>query len=167
MILRLLSRRLHRGAWKRLQLDDYLIVLAMVRLHDFTVPAYTDRSQLTDTILVVYMSKVVVTSSNLIRPEEASNFSEAEIKSRTLGSKYVLVVEQMQIATIWLVKACLLIMYFRMTTVLPHDYGTTAAQIGCRDFYLRRRLFRHHGDTLSWRVVSSIQPVLGCAYALK
>lgn len=129
MILRLLSRRLHRGAWKRLQLDDYLIVLAMVRLHDFTVPAYTDRSQLTDTILVVYMSKVVVTSSNLIRPEEASNFSEAEIKSRTLGSKYVLVVEQMQIATIWLVKACLLIMYFRMTTVLPQRKLVVATSI--------------------------------------
>jgi hypothetical protein len=31
VILRLASRRLHRGAWKRLQLDDYLILVAMVR----------------------------------------------------------------------------------------------------------------------------------------
>jgi hypothetical protein len=130
LILRLFSRRLHRGAWKRLQLDDYLIVLAMVRLHCTKVPAYTDRSQLTDTILMVYMSKIVVTSSNLIPPgEDVSQYSEAEIKSRITGSKYVLVVEQMQIATIWLVKACLLIMYFRMTTVLPQRKLVVATSI--------------------------------------
>jgi hypothetical protein len=29
-VVRLVSRRIHRGAWKRLQLDDYLILLAMV-----------------------------------------------------------------------------------------------------------------------------------------
>lgn len=66
------------------------------------------------------MSKVVTTSSNLIPPgEDVSQYSQAEINARVIGSKYVLVVEQMQIATIWLVKACLLIMYFRMTAVLP------------------------------------------------
>jgi hypothetical protein len=32
VIIRLASRRMHRGAWKRLQLDDYLILVAMVRL---------------------------------------------------------------------------------------------------------------------------------------
>lgn len=62
------------------------------------------------------MSRVVNTSSNLIPPDEdVSQYTQAEIKKRILGSKFVLVVEQMQIATIWLVKACLLIMYFRMT----------------------------------------------------
>jgi hypothetical protein len=30
VILRFASRRLHLGAWKALQLDDYLILLAMV-----------------------------------------------------------------------------------------------------------------------------------------
>lgn len=66
------------------------------------------------------MSKVVNTSSNLIPPgEDVGQYSQAEIDARVLGSKFVLVVEQMQIATIWLVKACLLIMYFRMTAVLP------------------------------------------------
>lgn len=66
------------------------------------------------------MTKVVTTSSNLMPPgEDVSQYSQAEINDRILGSKLVLVVEQMQIATIWLVKACLLIMYFRMTAVLP------------------------------------------------
>jgi hypothetical protein len=75
---------------------------------------------MTDTVLLVCMSKVVTTSSNLIPPnEDVSQYSQAEIESRVTGSKYVLVVEQMQIATTWLVKACLLIMYFRMTAVLP------------------------------------------------
>ncbi|KAF2627854.1 hypothetical protein BU25DRAFT_45440 [Macroventuria anomochaeta] len=114
VIVRLVSRRLHRGAWKRLQWDDYLIVCAM----------------LTDTVLLVCTSKVVTTSSNLIPPDEdVSQYSQAEIDSRISGSKYVLVVEQMQIATIWLVKACLLIMYFRMTAVLPQRKLVIATSI--------------------------------------
>lgn len=51
--------------------------------------------------------------------EDVSQFSKAEIEDRVYGSKLVLVIEQMQICTIWLVKTCLLIMYNRMTMVLP------------------------------------------------
>lgn len=76
------------------------------------------------------MTKVTTTSSNLIPPnEDVSQYSQAEIDSRVVGSKYVLVVEQMQIATIWLVKACLLIMYFRMTAVLPQRKLVVATSI--------------------------------------
>jgi hypothetical protein len=32
VILRFASRRLHLGSWKSLQLDDYLILVAMVRV---------------------------------------------------------------------------------------------------------------------------------------
>ncbi|KAH7379353.1 hypothetical protein DE146DRAFT_761542 [Phaeosphaeria sp. MPI-PUGE-AT-0046c] len=104
VILRFASRRLHLGSWKHLQLDDYLILAAMV----------------TDTVLIAVMHEVVQTSSNLIEPgEDITKFTDAEIESRVYGSKLVLVVEQMQILTIWLIKACLLIMYGRMTTVLP------------------------------------------------
>jgi hypothetical protein len=72
----------------------------------------------TDTVLVIVMHKIVVTSSNLIPPDENVNqYDQAEIHRRIYGSKLVLVVEQMQILTIWLVKACLLIMYYRMTYV--------------------------------------------------
>lgn len=66
------------------------------------------------------MHSVVMTSSNLIPPgEDVSTFSQAEIDTRIFGSKLVLVVEQMQILTIWLIKVCLLTMYLRMTLVLP------------------------------------------------
>lgn len=66
------------------------------------------------------MSRLVETSSNLIPPgEDVSQYSQREIDDRIFGSKLVLVVEQMQILTIWLIKTCLLIMYNRMTLVLP------------------------------------------------
>ena len=76
------------------------------------------------------MARVVTTSSNLIPPgEDVSEYSRSEIDTRVLGSKFVMVAEQMQIATIWLVKACLLIMYFRMTAVLPQRKLVVATSI--------------------------------------
>lgn len=76
------------------------------------------------------MHEVVKTNSNLIAPgDDVSRFSEAEVISRMYGSKIVLVIEQMQIATIWLVKACLLIMYNRMTLVLPQHRVVIATSI--------------------------------------
>lgn len=76
------------------------------------------------------MSQVVQTSSNLIPPgEDVSRYSSTEINDRIYGSKLVLVVEQMQILTIWLVKACLLIMYNRMTHVLPQHRIVIATAI--------------------------------------
>lgn len=65
---------------------------------------------------MAFMHVVSNMSSNLIAPNEnESTFTPEEIKERIYGSKLVLVVEQMQILTIWLIKACLLIMYNRMT----------------------------------------------------
>jgi hypothetical protein len=66
------------------------------------------------------MHVVVQTSSNLIEPgQNSARFSQQEIDNRIYGSKIVLIVEQMQILTTWIVKTCLLIMYRRMTLVLP------------------------------------------------
>lgn len=76
------------------------------------------------------MSEITKTSSNLIPPgDDISQYSEAEIRSRIYGSKLVLVVEQMQILTIWLIKVCLLIMYNRMTLVLPQHKVVVATSI--------------------------------------
>ena len=74
------------------------------------------RLQATDTVVMAVMHEIVQTSSNLIDPDEdVSKFSAQEIANRVKGSKMVLVVEQMQILTIWIVKDCLLLMYRRMT----------------------------------------------------
>ncbi|KAH9879126.1 hypothetical protein J1614_002562 [Plenodomus biglobosus] len=114
VVIRLISRRLHRGSWKRLQWDDYLILLAMA----------------TDSVLIAVMHEITKTSSNLIPPgDDVSQYSAAEIKNRIYGSKLVLVVEQMQILTIWLIKACLLIMYNRMTMVLPQHKIVIATSV--------------------------------------
>jgi hypothetical protein len=76
--------------------------------------------QATDTVLISVMHEVTKTSSNLIPPgDDVSTYSQAERDTRIFGSKLVLVVEQMQLITVWLVKSCLLIMYNRMTLVLP------------------------------------------------
>ncbi|CAI6340185.1 unnamed protein product [Periconia digitata] len=104
LFVRMFSRRIHTGSWMALNTDDYLICLAMISL----------------TLLMAVMHIIVHTDSNLIEPgEEISHFSPEEISSRIYGSKLVLVVEQMQCITIWLVKACLLLMYWRMTALLP------------------------------------------------
>jgi hypothetical protein len=47
VIIRLISRRIHRGSWKSLQLDDYLILVAMA----------------TDTVLIAIMHQIAKTSS--------------------------------------------------------------------------------------------------------
>lgn len=84
----------------------------------------------TDTVLIAVMQAISKTNSNLIPPgDDISNYSAAEIRSRIYGSKLVLVVEQMQILTIWLIKSCLLIMYNRMTSVLPQHKIVIATSI--------------------------------------
>jgi hypothetical protein len=70
-----------------------------------------------DTVLIVGINIVAKTSSNLIDPTDTTPLTASNIKEREFGSKMVLVVEQMQILTIWAVKGCLLIMYNRLTLV--------------------------------------------------
>jgi hypothetical protein len=72
------------------------------------------------------MHIIVNTSSNLIAPgEDVSKFAQEEIDLRVYGSKLVLVVEQMQIVTVWLIKSCLLLMYNRMTYMPSVPYSRT------------------------------------------
>lgn len=78
--------------------------------------------QLTDTVLMVGMTIVSRTNSNLIDPDAHVILTPHEIKEREYGSKMVLVVEQMQMITVWTTKACLLLMYNRLTFVSPFLY---------------------------------------------
>lgn len=105
VVARMISRRMLLGSVRKLQLEDYLMIVAMV----------------TDTILMVGMSIISQTSSNLIDPNENVVLDAEEIRIRVYGSKWVLVVEQMQIATIWLMKYCLLLMYNRLTMSLSQN----------------------------------------------
>lgn len=68
------------------------------------------------TVLIVLSNKWVKTQSNLLPPSfDFSTLTADELSRRRLGSKYVVVVEQTQIAVIWSCKACLLNMYHRLT----------------------------------------------------
>lgn len=62
------------------------------------------------------MHVIVHTNSNLIAPgDDMSKWTPEEFRRREYGSKLTIVVEQMHISTIWMLKACILIMYSRMT----------------------------------------------------
>jgi hypothetical protein len=87
--------------WKP-QLDDYCMLVA--------VGCYT--------VVVVTINKVTREGSNLFPPGyDLAALSPAERARRVYGSKLVLVIENDQIATIWLAKACLVILYLRLTTL--------------------------------------------------
>ncbi|KAG9185401.1 hypothetical protein G6011_07945 [Alternaria panax] len=74
----------------------------------FVISAYT--------VMIVLANRWLKIQSNL-EPEgfEWSALTVEELSRRRFGSKLVVVVEQMHIAVIWACKACLLIMYHRIT----------------------------------------------------
>jgi hypothetical protein len=97
-----ISRWMTLGSVKRYQTDDYLMMLALCFY----------------TTLVATINIVRNTSSNLLPPGyDVDMLSKSDIQERRYGSKLILVVEQSQCCTIWLAKACLLVMYLRLTTV--------------------------------------------------
>lgn len=68
------------------------------------------------TALIVCSNRYVKAQSNLLPPGYDINALTAEeLARRRYGSKMVVVTEQTQIAVIWACKACLLIMYNRLT----------------------------------------------------
>ncbi|KAF2002032.1 hypothetical protein P154DRAFT_431761 [Amniculicola lignicola CBS 123094] len=103
VLVRLVSKRMRLGTWRNLQIDDYLIIVAMFTL----------------TVLMALLHVIIHTNSNLIAPgTDEKLFTKEDIEERVYGSKLTIVVEQMHISTIWLLKACILIMYARMTELL-------------------------------------------------
>lgn len=75
------------------------------------------------TIETVTINIVDATDSNLIPPGylDAHPLTTSDILAREYGSKLVIVVEQCQCAVVWLCKACLAIMYLRITSGLPRQ----------------------------------------------
>jgi len=97
---RFLSRGLLFKSIRKFQIDDWLMIVTLC----------------TDIVFVVAINICAHTSSNLLAPgEDVSQFTAHERAERIYGSKMVLVVEQMQCCTVWLVKACLLLLYNRLT----------------------------------------------------
>ena len=96
------SRRMTLGSFKRFQVDDYIML--------GTLCFYTT--------LIATINIVRHTSSNLLPPGyDVNTMTRQDIDERTYGSKLILVVEQCQCVTVWAAKACLLIMYLRITNM--------------------------------------------------
>jgi hypothetical protein len=99
-LLRLAARIMHLGAVRKLQADDYLMMLAMA----------------SHTAFIITINKEVNYNSNLIQPgTNVYTLSQDDIDERIYGSKLTVVVEQMQCLTTWTLKACLICLYWRVT----------------------------------------------------
>ncbi|KAF2502522.1 hypothetical protein BU16DRAFT_448997 [Lophium mytilinum] len=104
IVARLISRSILFGSVKRLQYDDWIMGL-------FVLGTYTT--------LIVMTNIAAKSNSNLLPPGfPLQNLTSEDISDREYGSKIVIVVEQMQIAVIWANKACLLILYYRLTRMV-------------------------------------------------
>ncbi|OCK80452.1 hypothetical protein K432DRAFT_263125, partial [Lepidopterella palustris CBS 459.81] len=118
--LRIYSRTLVLGSIKKLQLDDWLMV--------FIVFTFTGD--------VVSVNQVAVNGSNYMPPGAAEQLSPAGIKAAIWGSKMTLALEEFQLTTTWLVKACLLLMYSRLTTGLKEHQAVKFVGIYCAFGYV-------------------------------
>ncbi|KAI1847906.1 hypothetical protein JX265_001912 [Neoarthrinium moseri] len=105
VVARLVSRTLLYGSITKLKVDDYIML--------FTVVCHT--------VLTVGVRVLSYTPTNLIEHPEGMTFTPEEYATREFGAKMVVVVEQFQMALIWSVKACLLIMYSKLTTSLRQN----------------------------------------------
>jgi phosphate starvation-inducible membrane PsiE len=76
------------------------------------------------TVLIVASNLETKTQSNLFPPGfDFRTLTTEQISSRVHGSKLTILIEQMQIAVIWLCKTCLLILYHRLTrSVAPKSH---------------------------------------------
>lgn len=82
------------------------------------------------TILVVCLNAVATGGgSNLFPLEELPTFTPEDIEERIKGSKIVIVSEQAMLNTIYFIKACMLIMYARLTTGLHQQRMVKAVAI--------------------------------------
>ncbi|KAE9980130.1 hypothetical protein EG328_000495 [Venturia inaequalis] len=97
--------QIRRAGIRGFKSDDYLMMVAVVFY----------------TVLIISLNTIVDGGgSNLFPPEEFVNFSPSEIKDRIFGSKLVIISEQAMLNVIYTLKACLLIMYSRLTNGTTH-----------------------------------------------
>jgi hypothetical protein len=114
-----ISRYVHLESFKRLQLEDCLMVLATVSRH-FPLSRegknpISNLLQCLYTILIVLLNVVSEVQTNLIAPEDLPNLNSGNIAERVKGSKMVLALESCMCCVIWLCKTCILLLYHKLT----------------------------------------------------
>ncbi|KAK0654977.1 hypothetical protein B0T16DRAFT_498311 [Cercophora newfieldiana] len=105
---RMVSRRMRFRSWANLQIEDWLMMVVAV----------------TFTAVMVCLGEVAKNGSNFISDEVAASLTPEEKAMAIYGSKMALAMEMCALATIWLVKICLLILYHRLTLAyhLQHSF---------------------------------------------
>ncbi|KAG6149535.1 hypothetical protein E4U28_001029 [Claviceps purpurea] len=103
---RFISRRIKLGKWRHLMLDDYLMLFALVNF----------------TGVVISINEVAKNGSNYMSPEAAAALTPEGVHNAIYGSVMTFVLEIFTITGTWTIKACLLILYARLTR------GTLAQQ---------------------------------------
>ncbi|KAI1149428.1 hypothetical protein F4825DRAFT_464128 [Nemania diffusa] len=98
VVCRLISRRMKLGSWW-LQIEDWLMVIATICC----------------TTVIVSVNMIAVSGSNYMPAEVVDSLTPEGIAGAVYGSKLTLVMEMCTLATEWLVKACLLLLYHRLT----------------------------------------------------
>lgn len=71
--------------------------------------------QVTFTVLTVAVNLVARLGSNYLPPGAAELLTPGQTKDAVLGSKWVMINEEMMLCTTWLVKTCLLMTYHKLT----------------------------------------------------
>ncbi|KKA30940.1 hypothetical protein TD95_004333 [Thielaviopsis punctulata] len=113
-LLRLYATASRAGGPRNWLIDEYLAILAFCLY----------------LILIVTLNVIAENGgSNLFPVEQLSTFTKADIRKRILNSKIVVVSEQAMLCTIYTLKACLLVMYMRLTTGLRTRRAVNALSI--------------------------------------
>ncbi|EFX04441.1 hypothetical protein CMQ_1369 [Grosmannia clavigera kw1407] len=120
VLWRMASRRMLFGSFRKFQLDDYLMMLCV----------------LTFTGVVVSSNKVAVYGSNYADDSEIATWSAQEKANARIGSKLLIVLEECMMTTVWLVKACLLLLYGRLTAGLGESYAVRIVAVYCAVGYV-------------------------------
>ncbi|CAK7245711.1 MAG: hypothetical protein STHCBS139747_007300 [Sporothrix thermara] len=120
VLARFASRRLALGGWRKLQVDDYLMALCAI----------------TFTGVTVCSNQVGINGSNYAPDDEIASWTPHEIQDAEWGSKMLLALEEFMLATVWLVKACLLILYGRLTLGLTEAFAVKVVAVYCAIGYV-------------------------------
>ncbi|QUC21614.1 uncharacterized protein UV8b_05857 [Ustilaginoidea virens] len=105
---RLVSRRLKLGKWRNLTMDDYLMLFALANF----------------TGVVVSINQVAKDGSSYMSPEDAASLTPEGVQQAVYGSILTFALEIFTVTATWTIKACLLILYARLTGhTLPRQHA--------------------------------------------
>ena len=89
---------------------------------DLDIAILTRYLQLTYTIVIIFVNVTAQHLCNYLPAGVYETLSPQDIKDAVFGSKSVFITEEFILATLWLCKACLLILYSGLTTGLPKQH---------------------------------------------